>query len=166
MANEVSKKSNKSPVPNFPNDPFAAFREEMNSMLDRAFSRPFSLFDTPSLGNFGAGRITPQIDIHETEKEFTLTAELPGMDEKDVEILIDNGMMTLKGEKKYEKESDKDNARVVERRYGSFQRSFTLPSSVDEEKISASFDKGVLKVKMPKGKETKPSGRRVEIGKS
>ena len=164
MAKEVSKKSGKTGVSQFPSDPFAAFREEMNSMLDRAFGRPLSLFDTPSLGHFGAGRITPQIDIHETDKEFTLTAELPGMDEKDVELIVENGMM-LKGEKKYEKESEEDNARVVERRYGSFQRSFTIPSSVDEENISASFDKGVLKVKMPKGKDGKPSGRRVEIGK-
>ena len=165
MAKEVTEKSKKTLASQFPSDPFSAFREEMNSMLDRAFGRPLSLFDTPSLGHFGAGRITPQIDIHETDKEFTLTAELPGMDEKDVELLIDNGMMTLKGEKKYEKESEEDNARVVERRYGSFQRSFTLPSSVDEEKVSANFEKGVLKVKMPKGKDGKPSGRRVEIGK-
>lgn len=165
MAKEVSKKTNKTPASQFPSDPFSAFREEMSSMLDRAFGRPLSLFDAPSLGHFGSGRITPQIDIHETDKEFTLSAELPGMDEKDVELIVDNGMMTLKGEKKYEKHSEEDNARVVERRYGSFERSFTLPSSVDEEKISANFDKGVLKVTMPKGKDGKPSGRHVEIGK-
>jgi len=165
MANEVSKNENRKSPSLFPHDPFSAFREEMNSLIDRAFGRGFGLFDAPSLGRFGAGHITPQVDLHENDKDYSLTAELPGMEEKDVELSVHDGVLTLKGEKRYEKKDEKDEARIVERHYGSFQRIFTLPADVDDAKIEAKFDKGVLKVTMPKKPGASPASRRISIGK-
>lgn len=166
MANEVSKNENRKTPSLFQHDPFSAFRDEMNSLIDRAFGRGFGLFDTPSLGRFGAGHITPRIDLHETEKEYQLSAELPGLDDKDIDLSIHEGVLTLKGEKRYEKKDEKDEARIVERHYGSFQRIFTLPSDVDDTKIEAKFDKGVLHVTMPKKPGAAPASRRINIGKS
>ena len=166
MPNQVTKTGSGEHSSLFSRDPFASFREEVNSLMNRAFGPGFGLFDAPSLGRFGNGYVTPSIDLHESETAYTLTAELPGLDEKDVELNVHDGVLTLKGEKRYEKESGEENARVVERHYGSFERSFTLPSSVDEAKIDAKFDKGVLKVTMPKIPNATPAGRRIAIGKS
>lgn len=163
MANEISKnESGKSPSI-FSYDPFSAFREEMNGLIDRAFGRGF--FDMPPIGRLGAGQIAPNVDLHETDKEYSLTAELPGLDEKDIDLSVHDGVMTLRGEKRYEKTDEKDKARILERHYGSFQRVFTLPSDVDDEKIAARFDKGVLTVTMPKRPGSKPASRQISIGK-
>ena len=165
MANQVSKNEDRKGTSLFSHDPFSAFRDEMNSLIDRAFGRGFGFFDAPSLGRFGMGHITPRIDLHETEKSYSLTAELPGIDEKDIDLSIHEGVLTVKGEKRYEKKNEKDEARVVERHYGSFQRIFTLPSDVDDAKIEAAFDKGILTVTMPKKPGAKPASRQIAIGK-
>jgi HSP20 family protein len=163
MAKEVSKNEGGRAPSIFSHDPFSSFREEMNGLIDRAFGRGFS--DLPGFGRFGAGQMAPSVDLHETDKEYSLTAELPGLDEKDIDLSVHEGVMTLKGEKRYEKSGEKNKARIVERHYGSFQRVFTLPSDVDDEKITAKFGKGVLTVTMPKRAGAKPASRQISIGK-
>lgn len=162
MANEVSKNEGGRTPSIFSHDPFSSFREEMNGLIDRAFGRGF--FDTP-FGRSGMGQIAPSVDLHETDKDYSLTAELPGLDEKDIDLSVQDGVMILKGEKRYENADEKDKARFVERHYGSFQRVFTLPSDVDDEKISATFGKGVLTVTMPKRPGARPASRQISIGK-
>jgi HSP20 family protein len=107
----------------------------------------------------------PAVDMKETEQEFVLTAELPGIDEKDVDVEVEQNVLTIRGEKKSEREEkqEKDGHwHVVERSYGSFARSFTLPPAVDGAKIKADFDKGLLTVHLPKRKES--AARRISIG--
>ena len=128
-----------------PRDPFTGFREEMNRLVDTFFGdRDWSL---PSVfGGRPDGTVAVSIDVKESDKAITLTAELPGMTDKDIDLTLRNGRLTLKGEKKVEKTEDKDDVHLTERRFGSFQRTFRIPDTVDEEAVSASFDKGVLKV--------------------
>ena len=105
----------------------------------------------------------PATDIVETPDAVTLTAELPGLDRKDVDISVDDGLLTIRGEKSDERIVENSKRHVVERSYGSFQRAFTLPRTVDAAKISAEFGKGVLTIVMPKTSEAKARGRKVEI---
>ena len=98
----------------------------------------------------------PAVDIYETANELVLTAEIPGIDEKDIEIKIEDNTLSLKGERKFEKETKEENFHRIERSYGSFYRAFTLPNSVDTEHIQAMHDNGVLRVVMPKKQELKP----------
>lgn len=165
MANQVSKNEERKETSLFSHDPFSAFREEMNSLIDRAFGRKTGFLDVPAFGRFGTGALTPRIDLHETGEAYLLEAELPGLDENDMDLSVHDGVLTLKGEKRYEKKDEKDAARVVERHYGSFQRVFTLPSDVDDAKIGAKFDKGLLTVTMPKKPGSKPASRQISIGK-
>lgn len=98
----------------------------------------------------------PHVDIYETENEVVLAAEVPGVNEKEVEIKVEDDTLSIKGERKFEKETKEENYHRIERSYGSFYRSFTLPSYVDQEKIEAEYENGVLKVHMPKKPELKP----------
>ena len=103
----------------------------------------------------------PSVDIFETENEVVLTAEVPGIDEKDIEIKVEDNSLTIRGERKFEKETKEENYHRIERSYGSFFRSFTLPSYVDQDKVEAQYENGVLKIQMPKKVEVKP--RKVRI---
>jgi len=103
-----------------------------------------------------AGSWAPAVDIYETENEVLLTAEIPGVDEKDIEIKVEGNTLTLKGERKFEKETKEENYHRIERAYGSFSRSFSLPAYVDHDKIEAEHENGVLKIRMPKKPELKP----------
>lgn len=105
----------------------------------------------------------PAVDVAESEKAYEITAELPGMDEKDIEVNVANGGLTIKGEKKEEKEEKQKDYYVSERRYGSFQRYFGLPDSVDASKIEASFKNGVLKVTLPKTAEAQKPAKKIEV---
>jgi HSP20 family protein len=134
----------------------------MNRMFDDVF-RGFDLapFGLSSRAQDGLGR--PQIDIHETEKEVRITAELPGLDEKDVRLEIANGVLSISGEKKTESE---DKARrFSERYYGRFERRIPL-QDVDEDKVSASLKKGVLTIAVPKSAEAKCNVRRIAINRN
>jgi HSP20 family molecular chaperone IbpA len=111
------------------------------------------------------GRRRWWIDVTENDEAITLTAELPGLAEEDVDLTVRDGVVTLKGEKKHERDEEKDNVHVTERSYGSFQRSMPVPDRVDASKISAKFDKGVLKVVMPKKPEAQSAARKIDIGK-
>jgi HSP20 family protein len=104
---------------------------------------------------------SPSVDIYETENEVVLTAEIPGVDEKDVEIKVEDNNLTLRGERKFEKETKEENYHRIERSYGSFFRSFSLPSYIDQDKIEAEHENGILKIKMPKKPELRP--RKVKI---
>src|SRR5690606_41318480 len=99
----------------------------------------------------------------EKEKEYEITAELPGIDEKNVEIKLANGTLTIKGEKKEEKEEKQKDYHLSERRYGSFQRSFPLPEGIDTDKVEATFAKGVLTVKLPKTVEAQKAEKKITV---
>jgi len=107
--------------------------------------------------------ITPAVDVAEKEKEYEITAELPGMDEKNIEIKLSNGTLTIKGEKKEEKEEREKDYYVSERRYGSFVRSFQVPEGVDTGNIEATFAKGVLNVKLTKTTEAQKSEKTISV---
>ncbi len=109
------------------------------------------------------GRGMPAVDITENDKSFEVTAELPGMDQKNIEIKLSNGSLIIKGEKKEEKEEKRKGYYLSERSYGSFERMFNLPKGVDAEKIEASFNKGVLKVSLPKKPEAMQADKVVPI---
>jgi HSP20 family protein len=106
----------------------------------------------------------PPVDIYEDEHNITLKLEVPGIDEKDIDVRIENTTLTVHGERKIEKEEKEENFRRVERHYGEFTRSFTLPSSVDLGQVSAHYDKGVLKINLAKKAEAKPKQIKVNIG--
>ena len=106
----------------------------------------------------------PPVDIYEDEHNITLKLEVPGIDEKDIDVRIENTTLTVHGERKIEKEEKEENFRRVERQYGEFTRSFTLPSSVDPTQVSAHYDKGVLKINLAKKAEAKPKQIKVNVG--
>ena len=106
----------------------------------------------------------PPVDIYEDEHTIAVKMEVPGIDEKDIDVSIDNNTLTVHGERKIEKEEKEENFRRVERQYGSFTRSFTLPSSVDTGQVSAHYDKGVLKISLAKKAEAKPKQIKVNVG--
>ncbi len=106
----------------------------------------------------------PPVDVYEDEHSVTLKIEVPGIDEKDIDVRIENNTLTVHGERKFEKEEKEENYRRVERQYGSFTRTFTLPSTVDQESVQADYDKGVLKVKLAKKAEAKPKQIKVNVG--
>ena len=106
----------------------------------------------------------PPVDVYEDEHNVTLKIEVPGIDEKDIDVRIENNTLTVHGERKFESEEKEENYRRVERQYGSFTRTFTLPNSVDTESVSANYDKGVLKIDLPKKAEAKPKQIKVNVG--
>src|SRR6266853_4864854 len=108
----------------------------------------------------------PPVDVYEDEHNITLKIEVPGIDEKDIDVRIENNTLTVHGERKFEKEEKEENYRRVERQYGSFTRTFNLPATVDAEKVQADYDKGVLKTTLPKKAEAKPKQIKVNIGQS
>jgi HSP20 family protein len=139
-------------------DPFRdliTLREKMNRLFEDAFTSRGEEKDLVSSG------WTPAVDIFETENELILTAEVPGIDEKDIEIKIEDNTLSLKGERKFEKETKEENYHRIERAYGSFYRSFTLPNYIDQDRIHAEHENGVLRITMPKKSELKP--RKVKI---
>jgi len=108
-------------------------------------------------------RLAPPVDIYEDEHTITLKMEVPGIDEKDIDVHIEGNTLTVHGERQLEKEEKEENFRRVERQYGSFTRSFTLPGTLDTGQVSADYDKGVLKISLPKKAEAKPKQIKVNI---
>ena len=134
-------------------------QDRMNRMFDERFGR-VQAGDI----NMVTGAWSPAVDIYETDNNIIVKAELPEMKEKDIDIRLENDTLTLKGERKFEKETREENYHRVERAYGAFSRSFTLPTSVDQDKISAEYKDGVLKITLPKKVETKSKQIKVNIG--
>jgi len=108
----------------------------------------------------------PAVDVYEDEHNVTLKIEVPGIDEKDIDVRIESNTLTVHGERKIEKEEKEENYRRVERQYGSFTRTFNLPPTVDAEKVQADYDKGVLNITLPKKAEAKPKQIKVNVGQS
>src|ERR1700731_3754441 len=106
----------------------------------------------------------PPVDIYEDEHNITLKIDVPGIDEKDINVHVENNTLTVHGERKFEKEEKEENYRRVERQYGSFTRTFTLPNTVDQENVQADYEKGVLKVKLAKKAEANPKQIKVNVG--
>ena len=132
----------------------ARFRDEMETMFDRFFRDPWgtSLWESlPARVGWG-----PRMDLAETENELTITAEVPGVDPRELQIDVTGGVLTLRGEKKHEKEEKRKNYHYTECHYGSFQRSVQLPSTVDSEKEDAAFKDGVLTITLAKRADAKP----------
>lgn len=138
------------------NDPFTSLQREMNRMLDDAFR------GVPMLKSNGKAFLSPSVDVKETDKAVEVTAELPGIDEKDVQVTFEHDVLTIKGEKKTEKDESKEGYKVSERSYGSFERAWQI-ADVDSDKITANFTKGVLKVTLPKAPEAKAKTKKIEI---
>ncbi|MFY9646183.1 MAG: Hsp20/alpha crystallin family protein [Terriglobales bacterium] len=105
----------------------------------------------------------PPVDVYEDEHNVTLKIEVPGIDEKDIDVRIENNTLTVHGERKFENEEKEENFRRVERQYGSFTRTFTLPNTVDHDTVQADYDKGVLKIKLAKKAEAKPKQIKVNV---
>jgi len=131
--------------------------------MNRLFN---TFFDTPtgSVANGGARRWLPPMDLVETDDHFVLRADLPGLAEGDVNVELEDNVLTVSGERKAEHESRKEGYYRIERASGSFQRSLTLPEGVNAEAIEASFDKGVLEVRIPKPEERKPRKVAISVG--
>ncbi len=146
--------------------PTPTLRDHFDRMVDamwRGWPQPWR--DAPRL-DFGAFDFSPKVETGETEAAFDIAVELPGVDEKDVKVTIDAGVLTIAGEKKAVHEEKKRDYYVSERSYGGFQRSFRLPDNVADDKISAAFDKGVLKVTLPKKAPAADTRKTIAIGKS
>ena len=111
-----------------------------------------------------ASTFAPAVDVYEDEHTVSLKIDVPGIDEKDIDVRLENNTLTVHGERKIEKEEKEENFRRVERQYGSFTRTFTLPTTVDSENVSATYDKGVLKIALPKKAEAKP--KQIKVGVS
>jgi len=141
-------------------DPFLSLHREVNRLFDDVFRG----FDSrlPSLGRFSSfGGNWPSVEISDEEKEIRVTAEVPGLEEKDIEVLLDDGVLTLKGEKRSEVE-DK-NRQFSERFYGRFERRIPLGYDVEEDKVSAAFKNGVLTVTLPKTERAQAKAKRIAI---
>jgi HSP20 family protein len=150
--------------------PFEALRREVDRIFDSFdggfWHHPFgrSAFDIePFWRRETASNSAPAVDVAESDKAYEITAELPGLDEKSIEVKVVDGTLTIKGEKQEEKEEKKKDYYVSERRFGSFERSFGVPDSVDESKIEASFKKGVLTVTLPKKAEAQKPAKKIEV---
>lgn len=150
--------------------PFESLRREIDRLFDDFHPFDFRLPSTRSLFGHewpalrsGDWPIAPAMDLVEKDKEYEVTAELPGIDEKNIEIKLANHVLTIKGEKNEEKEEKDKDYHLPERRYGSFQRSFQLPAGVDADKIDASFAKGVLTIKLPKTAEAQKAEKKITV---
>ncbi len=139
-------------------EPFRSLHREIDRLFDE-FTRSFPA----PLWRGREGLLVPEVDIAETDTEVRVTAELPGVEDKDVDVTLANGVLTIKGEKKAEKEDKGKTFHRVERSYGALERSLTLPVDVDEDKVSATFKAGVLTVTAPKKPEAKTRGKKVAI---
>ena len=140
-------------------DPFREFstlQDRMNRMFRDSYGERDEALTTSTFA--------PPVDVYEDEHNVTLKIEVPGIDEKDLDVRVENNTLTVHGERKFEKEEKEENYRRVERQYGSFSRTFTLPTTVDTESVSADYEKGVLKIKLTKKAEAKPKQIKVNVG--
>lgn len=148
--------------------PLSGLRNEIDRLFEDFFEMtPFrrGLFDWDPFRRIErvTGATVPSVDISEDEKAFRIAAEMPGIDEDDIEVTLSEGVLRLKGHKKEEKEERDENHYVSERRYGSFERSFRLPESVDADKVEADLKKGVLTLTLPKTEEARKAARKIKV---
>ncbi len=151
---EATKTYEESPLP--------ALQREIDRLFEGFFSRDFG-FPIATRGLLSGGPLSPQIDVDETDGEIRVTAELPGMDEEDVDVTLIDDMLTITGEKKVAKETEEKHFHQGERSFGRFERRVVIPVSVDENKISATFKKGVLEITLPKTEVEEEAVRHIEV---
>ncbi len=132
-------------------------RSSVDRLFDDFFGMDRAVLREPSLS------VVPAVDLEETEDAFKITAELPGMDKKDIQITFENNVLSISGEKKAEKEIKEDNFHRLERSYGKFHRSFELPGYIERDKIEADYKDGILHVTVPKTEEAKPKQIEVKV---
>ena len=145
-------------VPSGEANPFLSLRRRMDDLFDDfAVGTAWPFAD-------GRGDVMPRVDVSETDKEVTVEAELPGVEEKDLDVSLADDVLTIKGEKKQEREEKKDTYRLTERSYGHFHRAMRLPFEPDPKKIKAAFKAGVLTVTVPKPPEVKAKAKKIAIG--
>lgn len=144
-------------------DIFSAMRDDMDRLFER-FEHGWPRW--PTFLSRDERMALPELDVRENTNAITVEAELPGVDEKDVTVTLANGILTIKGEKKQEKEEKGESYYLTERSFGSFERSIRLPDTIDDGKVEAKFDKGVLKVTAAKKPEAVKAERKIEIKKS
>ena len=133
-----------------PFDSLLDIQREINKLFDESKSTK------GSKGELARVDWTPSVDVHEDKEAYYITADLPGITQKDVEVKLEDDVLTIKGERKFENEDKKDNYHRIERFYGTFQRSFSLPKGTESDKIKANFKNGELKLVVPKSEQTKP----------
>jgi HSP20 family protein len=138
------------------------FQEEMNRMIADFFQDPYEPMPMRRMQEFRSG-FYPRMDISETEKEFRISSDMPGMDEKDINISLENDILTISGEKKVEREETGKSYYRAERRVGAFKRSIELPTGVDIDKIDARFSKGVLEISIPKPEQTVSQKKKITV---
>ena len=138
---------------------FSTLQDRVNRIFRESYSSPEGPEETLTTTSFA-----PLVDVYEDEHNITLKIEVPGIDEKDIDVSIENNTLAVHGQRKFEKEEKEENFQRIERHYGSFTRSFTLPTSVDPEQVSAHYDKGVLKIRLAKKAEAKPKQIKVNVG--
>jgi HSP20 family protein len=147
----------------FPGDPFLSLHREMNRLFDDVF-RGTGL--PPATGSQGQGDVgtfvNASMNVSETDTDIRITAELPGVTEQDIDVSLDDDVLTIRGEKKFERTDDKENFHFVERSYGTFQRSLRLPFPIDPDQVQANFENGVLTVTLPKTGRQERS-RRIQV---
>jgi len=163
-SNDLSKNAQSIPQ-RATGDVFSVMRDEM----DRIFERLETGFPRlPHLFTPGGGRewMVPELDVRDTGKQISIDVELPGVDEKDVTVTLANGVVTIKGEKKTEHEEGNGRSYMAERSYGAFERSLRLPETIDDAKLEAKFDKGVLRIVAQKRPEAVKAEKRIEIKKA
>lgn len=142
-------------------DPILKMQREMNRMFESFFDNPFGAMR--SMENWEG--FAPNIDVYETDKEIKMDVELPGMDEKNIDISLHNGILTISGKREDEETQKEKSYYRHERTFGSFRRSIQLPDEVDEDRIDASYSKGILKITLPKSEQSVTSRRKIEIKK-
>ena len=145
-----------------PVDIFEAMRSEMDRVFHQFERGGWGLPTLPVRG-FGRETMVPELDVSDDGKQFKIAVDLPGMNEKDVSVTLANGVLTIKGERKSESEEKKESYYMSERRYGAFERQLRLPDTVDESRLEAKFDKGVLRVSAPKKPEAVKAEKKIEI---
>lgn len=141
-------------------DPF----RELATLQDRFNSLFENFAEMNGKEQLAAGSFVPPVDIYEDEQNLVLKLEVPGVNEDELNVSLENNVLTVSGERKFEKEEKEENFHRIERRYGSFTRTFRLPNTVDGEKVDATYDKGILKITLAKRAEAKPKQIKVGIG--
>ena len=157
------RKKEPSALPAETANPFERLHREMNELFD-GFLREFG---GPALPSLWTGRtedrLSPSVEVSETDDAVHVTAELPGLDEKDIQVSLDDNILTVKGEKKQEREEKQKNFYLSERSYGLFQRVIPLPAGIETDKVKAQFKKGVLTITLPKSRQAAAEGRRIPV---
>ena len=164
MAQEIKKGDQPDRLsPTTTGDPFASMRGEIDRIFDTFLGR--RLGDTPGLFQERLFDVSPSIDVTENEATIRIDAELPGMKEDDVDVSLRDGVLTIQGEKKSERDETKDDVHVTERSFGRFQRSFRVPDTIDQDAIEAKMENGVLHITLPKRPEAVQPEKKIPIGK-